>query len=73
MLRMSMARCQPGLNSRRPSDSSCGTDLELLDPVEGLLHLRAGANDADEVVHRLLEISVQGIGVLPGRVYPAVP
>ena len=38
--------------------------LERLDPLERLLHLRRGADDADQVVHRLLQVVLHGVGVL---------
>ena len=46
-------------------------DLELLDLVQRLLHLLAGADDADQVVHRLLQLGVQGVGVLRLGAVPA--
>ena len=42
-----------------------GALLELVDLGEGLGHLRLLADDADEVVHRLLQLLVERVGVLP--------
>ena len=69
MLRRSIARCQPGLYCRCPS-----TD-EVLRPLLERLDLRRatrsssarGADDADQVVHRLLEVLLDRVGVLAAR------
>ena len=42
-----------------------GALLELLQPAQCLFHLLAATDDADQVVHRLLQLLVQRVRVLP--------
>ena len=62
-----MAVCQPLLYSRLPvmpmRSARC---FELRDFVEGLLHFAFGADDADEVLHRVLQIVLDLVGVFAG-------
>ena len=60
-----MARCQPGLNCR------CALHLHVLEPLPQLVELaqRLGdlvglADDADQAVHRVLQIELQRVRVL---------
>ena len=65
MLRRSSARCQPGLNWRWPSTVTFfARALKRLELGERLGDLVRGADDADQVVHRLLQLRVQRVRVL---------
>ena len=39
-------------------------DLVLLDLVHRFLDLRTGPDDADQIIHGLLQLGVQGVGIL---------
>ena len=68
MLRMSIARCQPGLKTRPPSTVDVVQPrLELVELGQRLLDLVFLADDADQVVHRLLQLGVQRVRVLRVR------
>ena len=66
MLRRSSARCQPGLNCRCPSTLTVRGPLAVSSAsrASASSHLALAADDADQVVHRLLQLLVQRVRVL---------
>ena len=65
MLRRSRARCQPGLNRRPPSTLRCWARSLSSSSLASASSISARlADDADEVVHRLLQLLVQRVRVL---------
>ena len=61
----SIAVCQPLLYSRLPVMPALSARArEALQPLERLAHLRFLADDADEVLHHVLQIVLDGVRVL---------
>ncbi len=68
MFRRSRARCQPGLKTPGPGHRDPGRPLlERVEALQRLPQLWLPADDADQVVHRLLQLLVHRVGVLARR------
>ncbi len=53
-----------GCTGEPPDRQRLRPHLQLVDPLQRLLDLVGGADDADERVHRLLQVVLDGVGVL---------